>query len=194
MGFKLWILCHQILQPPSLLCCPLYFIYWRALSLADCVLPTWPPWHLQHVDDLTNTLAFQFFDLFTFSATHSYGHYLDLVFTYTYITPKISLSSILLLGHHLLSFHFIYSIYYLYSINCLILLSKHFSNTQLIPWFNNLNTPLWILINSLSLSPYITLPSKFQFLTGHSLNLWTKISRRNAELLFFRIFLPHSSE
>lgn len=75
--------------------------------------------------------------------------------------PKNLTFQHLLLGHHLLSFHFINSTYYLYSINCLILLSKHFSNTQLIPWFNNLNTPLWILINSLSLSPYIILPSKF---------------------------------
>lgn len=61
--FVFWILCHQTLQP-NLSYCSLHFIHWRLLSPANYILRTCPPGSCNmHVDDLINTLAFQFFDL-----------------------------------------------------------------------------------------------------------------------------------
>lgn len=86
--FVFWILCHQTLQP-NLSYCSLHFIHWRLLSPANYILRTCPPGSCNmHVDDLINTLAFQFFDLPISSAIHSAGHNPDLSSLITILPPK----------------------------------------------------------------------------------------------------------
>lgn len=134
--FVFWILCHQTLQL-NLSCCSLHFIHWRLPSPANCIFRTCPPCSCSmHVDDLINTLAFQFFDLPISSATHSPGHNPDLSTLIT-IYPQSLTFMHLTLRLPSTSYPSTYILCYLYFINCLtllrtsILLSKYFSNIQL---------------------------------------------------------------